>query len=67
MIARDIMTENPICVRSDSTAGKAAELLQTLQVRHLPVTQGTELVGILSDRDLRSCYIPNIIDLETLN
>ena len=52
--AQDLMTEDPITVRTTSTIREAARLLQTLDIRHLPVVdEEGALVGMLSDRDLR--------------
>jgi acetoin utilization protein AcuB len=53
--ARDIMTSEPASVLATDTIGYAIETLQALEVRHLPVVnEARELVGILSDRDLRA-------------
>lgn len=52
--ARDLMTENPVTVDPMTTVRRAIELLHTLDIRHLPVvSEGRELVGMISDRDLR--------------
>jgi acetoin utilization protein AcuB len=54
MVAREIMTPKPITVRPRSTVREAVTLLRSLDVRHLPVVdEDRELVGMLSDRDLR--------------
>lgn len=53
MLAKDIMTENPVTATELMTAAEALGLLYELDVRHLPVVRGSELVGIVSDRDLR--------------
>lgn len=59
MIANDIMTENPMTADDRMTIGEALELFQTLEVRHLPVVNPAgELIGMLSDRDLRNSNIP---------
>ncbi len=52
--ARDLMTENPVTVDPMTTVRRAIELLHTLDIRHLPVvSEERELVGMISDRDLR--------------
>ena len=66
MIAQDIMTENPVTIRATNTVADTCEVLQDMEIRHLPVVQGTELVGIISDRDLRSVHMPRLVDEETL-
>ncbi len=54
MLAKDIMTENPVTATELMSVAEALTLLYELDVRHLPVVRGSELVGIISDRDLRS-------------
>ena len=57
--ARDIMTASPATVRPTSTLRHAVDLLETLDVRHLPVVnEVNEVIGMLSDRDLRSLDRP---------
>jgi len=54
VLAKDIMTENPVTATELMSVAEALGLLYELDVRHLPVVRGRELVGIVSDRDLRS-------------
>ncbi len=66
MIAADIMTEKVRIVHPDETIADAVEILHTLEVRHLPVVNDDdELVGMLSDRDLRALVAPYEADDET--
>ena len=53
MLAKDVMTENPVTATELMSVAEALGLLYELDVRHLPVVRGRELVGIISDRDLR--------------
>lgn len=53
MLTKDIMTENPVTASELMSVAEALGLLYELDVRHLPVVRGRELVGIISDRDLR--------------
>ena len=46
------MHHHPITIQLDANVETAARLLQKLDVRHLPVLDGTRLVGMVSDRDL---------------
>ncbi|WP_437283401.1 CBS domain-containing protein [Sorangium sp. So ce375] len=57
--AAELMTENPRTVRVHDPIGEAVDVLQTMDFRHVPVVdeQG-ELVGMLSDRDLRALQLP---------
>ncbi len=51
MLAKDVMTENPVTATELMSVAEALGLLYELDVRHLPVVRGRELVGIISDRD----------------
>ena len=58
MYARDVMSSAPVTVEETKTVREAIEMLSALGVRHLPVTSGGELVGIVSDRDVRQLTVP---------
>jgi acetoin utilization protein AcuB len=53
VLTEEIMTENPVTATELMSVAEALGLLYELDVRHLPVVRGRELVGIISDRDLR--------------
>jgi len=48
----DHMTPNPVSVPSDTPLGEACDLMITKGVRHLLVSDGGELVGVLNMRDV---------------
>lgn len=50
----DAMTEHVVCVRPTDTLLDAAKLMVDHQVRHLPVVENEVIVGMLSDRDVRT-------------
>ena len=50
----DVMTRDPLTVTPSETVGQAEELMAENKIRQLPVVRGRELVGIITDRDLRS-------------
>ena len=51
--ARDIMSDQPVALRSSATVADAVELLHSLDIRHAPVINTQhEVVGMVSDRDL---------------
>jgi acetoin utilization protein AcuB len=54
MKVADVMTTNPLSVSPSETVGQADELMSEHRIRQLPVVQGRLLVGIITDRDLRS-------------
>jgi len=52
--AIDIMTELPVTIDPLATVEAAVRTLEALEIRHLPVVdEEGELVGMISDRDLR--------------
>jgi CBS domain-containing protein len=50
----DIMTRDPLTVTPSDTIWQADELMYENKIRQLPVVERHELVGIISDRDIRS-------------
>jgi acetoin utilization protein AcuB len=59
LTAHDLMTKNPVSIQDTESLRVAFEVLATLDIRHLPVVDGAgELVGMLSDRDLRGLTPP---------
>jgi CBS domain-containing protein len=65
--ASEIMTEDVTTIDESAAVTDALQILSELDVRHLPVVsrQG-ELVGMLSDRDIRSLGLV-VTDLESLD
>lgn len=57
MVVEDIMTRDPVTVDSESPISEALRILHELEVRHLPVVDNGELVGMVSDRDLKPSEI----------
>src|SRR4051812_38989258 len=52
--ACDMMTVDPATLPTNATVRAALDKLQTLDIRHLPVVNDDgEVVGMVSDRDLR--------------
>ena len=54
MLVKHRMTADPVSVAPHDTLADALRLTRERRIRHLPVVEGGVLVGILSDRDLRS-------------
>jgi acetoin utilization protein AcuB len=50
---RDLMTPAPISVSPSIPVDEARALMQQQRIRHLPVLENGQLVGIVSDRDIR--------------
>jgi acetoin utilization protein AcuB len=50
----DVMTKDPLIVTPSETIAQADELMAENKIRQLPVVNERELVGIITDRDIRS-------------
>jgi acetoin utilization protein AcuB len=50
----DVMTKDPLTATPSETIGQADELMNRNKIRQLPVVEDNELVGIVTDRDIRS-------------
>jgi acetoin utilization protein AcuB len=50
---RHYMTESPRSISADESLFRARQMMQALSIRHLPVTDGERLVGIVTERDMR--------------
>lgn len=49
---RDIMTARVVCARADLTLEECLALMTDKRIRHLPVMDGEDLVGVVSIGDL---------------
>ena len=58
----DIMTKQPLTVTPMETIGQADELMNTNNIRQIPVVEATELVGIITDRDVRSFLSGSLLE-----
>ena len=58
----DIMTKDPLTVTPTETIGQADDLMNTNRIRQLPVVQGKDLVGIVTDRDIRSFLSGSLLE-----
>ncbi|HEX9274463.1 MAG TPA: CBS domain-containing protein [Candidatus Binatia bacterium] len=58
----DVMTRDPLTVTPTETIGQADELMNTNRIRQLPVVQEKELVGIVTDRDIRSFLSGSLLE-----
>ena len=54
LLVKDSMTREVVTLPPDETVGTALALCRERRIRHLPVLTEGRLVGIVSDRDLRS-------------
>lgn len=50
----DVMTANPLTIKASESVGVADDLMAENSIRQIPVLEGRELVGIVTDRDIRA-------------
>ncbi|MET0502189.1 MAG: CBS domain-containing protein [Candidatus Binatia bacterium] len=62
MKVADVMTKDPLTVTSSETIGQADELMNCNKIRQLPVVEAKELVGIVTDRDIRSFLSGSLLE-----
>lgn len=55
MKVADCMTPEPASLTPDDTLVAAIALMETGDFRAVPITANGKLVGVISDRDIRSC------------
>ncbi len=66
MFIADYMTADPLTITSDTLVSAARRLLDDNHFRHLPVVdEQRKLIGVVSDRDLRSAYPSTVLDEES--
>jgi CBS domain-containing protein len=49
---REVMTDSPRCVTLETPISEAAQLMESEDVGSLPVLEGDELAGMITDRDI---------------
>ncbi len=64
MIARELMTPDPLTVTPQATIAEVWDLMREADVRHVPVVQADALVGMVSDRDLGRVDIARLLNVE---
>lgn len=57
---KSVMTPFPYSVALDAPIGAARKLMLEKHVHHLPVTDGSRLAGIVTDRDIKLLLGPEI-------
>ena len=60
MLVKEYMTKNPVFLTPNEDVQDAFNLLLEKRIRQAPVLEEGELVGIVTDRDLRMAIIQNL-------
>ena len=64
MQASELMTDALVTIKPDENVRVAMMRMEDQQIRHLPVVEGGQLIGMLSDRDLREYRLPLMEELD---
>ena len=56
---KDVMTPNMMTVSMDTSVEKCVALMKQYQIRHLPVVEHDQLVGLVSMRDVMAVVLEN--------
>jgi CBS domain-containing protein len=59
MLVKNAMTKDPIVCTAETSLREAVGLMRMHHIGGLPVMEGTELVGMLTESDLISLLEPN--------
>ena len=65
--ARDVMTPNPICVPPEMRVSDALVIMLEKGFRHLPIVQGTRILGVFSIRDALPRELGNAFAMSEFN
>jgi CBS domain-containing protein len=63
MLVRDLMETEVVVLRSEDRLDLADDIMRLGRIRHLPVTRGDLVVGILSQRDLFRAAASSLLQL----
>ena len=64
MLVKNWMSKPPITIDLNATMQDAIHLLRKHQIRMLPVMENDQLVGIVTDRDLKRASASDVASLE---
>ena len=61
MLVKEIMSKQLVTLNADSKLGFAEDIMYLGRIRHLPVVNGKEIVGILTQRDLYKASLTSLV------
>lgn len=62
MLIKDILIPKLTTIQSTATMNEAEKMMRLNGFRHLPVSDGSRLVGIISDRDIKLATVVGVSD-----
>ncbi len=63
-VVREIMAGSPVTLRPEDTLDLASDVISLGRIRHIPVVQDGQMVGLLSERDLMGAAASQIFGLK---
>ncbi len=57
MIVKEVMVKKVVTIKKDDHLDKAQDLIVKNSIRHLPVVDGKELLGIITESDIRGAFL----------
>jgi len=64
---KDVMTTDIITIGPQTTLKEAANIMATKWIRHLPIVEGSKVVGMISQRDLTGVLAEALHEPDRLN
>ncbi|MCA9654513.1 MAG: CBS domain-containing protein [Myxococcales bacterium] len=64
MQVQDLMTDALVTIKPVDSVRTALLRMEDQEIRHLPVVEGKQLIGMVSDRDLREYRLPVMEELD---
>ena len=61
---REIMAKNPVALSQNEYLDLAKDIMTLSRIRHFPVVDGGELVGVVSQRDLYRASLGSVMQYE---
>lgn len=62
-VAREIMMGSPVTLKPEDTLDLANDVISLGRIRHIPIVDGSRLVGIVTERDLIGATAAQIFGL----
>lgn len=62
MKVKNWMKSDPVTIERSALVQEAAELMEEHAIRHLPVVDGEQLVGFITQTDLRQYFFPSMVE-----
>lgn len=57
MRIKNFMTPCPYTIEGTATIDEALRMMELRSIRHLPVVKGNDLIGVVSERDIRTAKL----------